>query len=157
MIETRLFIEEQILKFFVATLLVFIASGCVSGCVSGPKPADHSVAKDLNGENYQSGKLIMGVPVLERAPIQRKVSGRVFCGEGLSRFPVNYASVRFQRAKQTIASTSTDADGRYVITIATDPNGNFELLASAKCGRASQKITHHLDTNPLEMNFDLKP
>jgi hypothetical protein len=75
-------------KFSILFLFLGLAS-----CVYGPKDQGGSKLESLNGENYAATANIMGVPVLERKPVLRKIKGQVFCGEGIEQAVVSRAKV----------------------------------------------------------------
>ncbi|MEK7356053.1 MAG: hypothetical protein AAB250_06360 [Bdellovibrionota bacterium] len=88
----------------------------------------------------------MGVPVLERKPAQRKVSGKVFCGEGISQVPANHASVELVGGAKTVASVSTGNDGAYEISASLDPDSSYSLSAKGSCGKSSRGLPKDLST-----------
>src|SRR4051812_33387414 len=79
-----------------STRILFVSFIVLSGCVAANKKNDRSFAEKLSGDSYESANSVNTIPVLNKeAPVKRKISGRVFCGEGLQRIPANNAQVSF--------------------------------------------------------------
>ena len=112
----------------------------LSGCVSGPKDPGRTLKDDLNGENYSSSASVMAVPVLERKATLRKISGTIFCGEGLAQTLANKASVELVNGTQTLGSASTSSDGSYSFMAPLNSKLNYSLKAKASCGSASREL-----------------
>lgn len=124
------------MKKSVSLLVVLL----LSSCVSGPEEKGRTVADRLNGENYSRTDNIGGVPVLERKPALRTLSGRAFCGTGLSQSPVNHAAIQLFDGDNAVASASTDSGGSYLIRASLEVGVVYRLTASAKCGSASTEF-----------------
>ncbi len=128
----------------------------VCSCVSGPKDPDRSFAEKLNGDNYKSTDMIMGVPVLERKPIQKKIYGKVFCGEGITQVPANHASVALTAKGRSLASVSTDVSGAYTVSTSIENHQSYELKASATCGKSAMSLPKDFPKDGVEINVYLK-
>ena len=92
----------------------------------------------------------MGVPVLERKPVLRKISGQVYCGKGISQTPANHALVSLVRESQTISSTSTDISGNFTLATPLNPEFSYQLIASASCGQSSKSLPGALKNQMTE-------
>ena len=121
-------------------LLLLILIPIFSGCATGPKD-NRSAVEKLNGENYQRPFDIMGIPVLERKPILRQFSGRIFCGERISQYPLSRAVVTLWKSGQRISETSSAADGSYQLNSAIDTGSSYELHVVGRCGTASRALS----------------
>lgn len=119
-------------KIFIVTLLL-------TACVSGPKE-DRTFAEKLNGDNYTEQKSVMSVPVLERKLITRKISGNVWCGEGLTKRPANHARIELKKKKELIASFSTGPDGVYTLSAPLEEDAIYLLTAKSPCGSSKNEL-----------------
>lgn len=128
-------LQKAILKKSVPGFLFILC-----GCVSGPNNDGRTFAEKMNGENYESTNVIMGVPVLERKPVLRKFSGQVYCGEGITQTPANHALVSLMHENQTVSSVSTDTTGNFIIAAPIDPEYSYRLSATASCGKYSRSL-----------------
>lgn len=59
---------------------------------------------------------MLGVPVLERKPVIRVLSGHVSCGAGLSQVPSNHAIVTQRKGDRVADDVSIAADGTFVFS-----------------------------------------
>lgn len=128
--------------FFLGTIVLFF-----SGCISGPKNPDQTFAEKLNADSYESSNTVMGVPVLTRKPIYRKITGKVFCGEGLSQYPANHAAVVLTGENKTVASTLTDTNGNFNLLASISVEKAYKLQASSKCGNSTQDLSLKEESN----------
>jgi hypothetical protein len=133
-----------------AAALLFLGS-----CVSGPTD-DRTFAEKMHGDNYQDKKIIMGVPILERKLIQRKISGRVFCGEGISQTPANHAVITIHKENKNLGTASTDASGSYTLLASMDPLSTYEIRATGSCGKATATLEKGASKESPEIHFFLK-
>ena len=134
------------LSITVAIALMFY----ISGCVSGPKDPNQTFAQKLNADSYESSNSVLGVPVLTRKPIQRKVSGKITCGEGFSQRPAGHVTISLIEGNKVVASTSSNSDGTYNVLVSAAIEKTYQLKASSKCGNAIKEISLTEDAN-----FDL--
>jgi hypothetical protein len=125
----------------------------ISGCVSGPKQPDQTFAQKLNADSYESSNTVMGVPVLTRKPIQRKVSGKIMCGEGLSQRPANHATVSLNDGDIVVASASSNSDGTYTILASILIEKPYQLRVSSKCGNSIKEISLK-DDSSFDINLN---
>jgi hypothetical protein len=126
-----------------------------SGCVSGPKD-DRTFAEKMNGENYESTNVVLGVPVLERKPIQRTISGHIYCGERFIKTPLAHASVELFRKHQQVSTVLTDSDGHYNLNAEIDPSGSYRLEISGTCGAESRPLSDEDIRRASDFDFYLK-
>ncbi len=120
------------------------------GCISGPKNDGRTFAEKMNGENYESTNVVLGVPVLERKPVLRKFSGQVYCGEGITQTQANNILVSLMHENQTVSTVSTDTTGKFIIAAPIDPEFTYQLSATGSCGNASKS----LPKNPKEQKTE---
>ena len=137
--------QKVILRKPVLSIFFFLC-----GCISGPKNDGRTFAEKMNGENYQSTNVIMGVPILERKPVLRKFSGHVYCGKGITQTPANHALVSLMREDQIIASTSTDTTGNFVISAPINPDLEYQLSANSLCGKSFKSLPKNLKNENTE-------
>lgn len=128
--------------FFIGALSI-----CLSGCISGPKNSDQKFSEKLSADSYESSNSVMGVPVLTRKPLSRKIAGKILCGEGLSQRPANHAAVTLIDNDKVIASASTDVNGVYNIVASISVEKTYKLQSSAKCGTSIREISLKEDSN----------
>lgn len=119
-----------------SVILFFLGA---AGCVSGPKE-DRTFAEKMNGDNYTGQNSVMSVPVLERKLILRKISGNVWCGEGLTKRPANHARVELKKKKELVASFSTGADGAYTLSAPLEQDAIYLLTAKSSCGNSKNEL-----------------
>lgn len=122
-------------------LFIFTSLLLFSACVYGPKDPDRTFAEQLSGENYKSTNVIIGVPVLERKLVETKISGRVFCGEGISQVPANHTVIRLIYSNKVISTTTTDNTGNYSISAPLETKKDYELIASTACGSSKFSVS----------------
>lgn len=125
------------------------------GCVSGPKDSARSYTDALNGENYESTNVIMGVPVLVRKPLNTKIFGKAFCGEGISNVPANHAEITLLHGDKIISKVWTETNGSFVVSSPRDPELTYILNAKASCGRDTLRISKVFNAEK-ETNLYLK-
>ncbi|MGE0634312.1 MAG: hypothetical protein AB7O96_17995 [Pseudobdellovibrionaceae bacterium] len=123
---------------------------CVAGCISGPKNADQKFSEKLNADSYESSGTVLGVPVLTRAPLVRKISGKVLCGEGLSLRPATYVAISLLDNGKVVATSSTDMNGEYNLSTSVSADKTYKIHASSKCGTSSKEVSLK-----DQSNFDL--
>jgi hypothetical protein len=104
----------------------------LSACVSGPKPKvvdpKAGAAQYLNGENYESPVVILGVvAVVERKIKPSTIRGQVLSGATRMPFPVNGAQVRMERAGELLASVRTGPDGKFEF-VGAFADGEYDLV-----------------------------
>lgn len=141
---------------YLPRIFSFLAVWGLSGCFTGPKESNRTLADKLNYENYKRVGHVGGIPFGETRPVQRKISGRVLCGQSTMSNPVNNAVVSLQKDDQVIGSTSTTADGKYVVTGRIDAVGNYTLVVKSHCGEKSLRIPAGLTHELREQNFYLQ-
>ena len=134
----------------VALLLVWV------GCASKPNEPRSTVAERLNGENYDSTVAIMAVPIGDRKSVQKKVSGRVYCGDGLSQRPSAHALVSLNCGTKIQVSTSTDVDGRYGLSVGVQTEKACRLSVRSVCGQALKDLSLIRDEELREQDFFIK-
>ncbi|MES3036374.1 MAG: hypothetical protein V4736_00585 [Bdellovibrionota bacterium] len=76
-----------------------------------------------------------------KAGTNRKISGKVFCGEGISQYPANQAQIKIMDGKKVIASITTGPTGDYEVSSAFVRNKNYQIEAEAKCGKVSRQFS----------------
>lgn len=128
--------------FFIGTIGILI-----SGCISGPKNPEQKFSEKLNGDSYESSNTVIGVPVLTRKPISKKISGRIYCGEGLSQRLANHVTVSLLDNDKIVSTASTDSNGIFSITANISLEKSYKLQAAAKCGTATKEISLKDDSN----------
>ncbi|MFN7905405.1 MAG: hypothetical protein ACK5P5_09500 [Pseudobdellovibrionaceae bacterium] len=94
----------------------------------------------MSGENYESTNVVLGVPILERKPITRKISGQVFCGEGITQTAVNHATVSLISENKIVTSTSTDIRGNYMISTPLNAEVSYQIKVTSSCGESIRPL-----------------
>lgn len=113
----------------------------LTSCTVFQKTKGMSAAEKANGENYQSSNAVGSFPVGNQlAPVMRKITGKVYCGHGLSQVPANKAQVELTQNSITQFSGKTDANGEYVILQALEPKKTYFLSAKSKCGETRTEV-----------------
>lgn len=140
-----------------AVLIIFSFS--VSSCIpfiSGEK-SKHSKATDLLKEDsYQSAASIGPVFVATLKPVTRKVSGRVYCGEGLAQRPANKATVNIMNNGKMIATATTESDGAFSFSTKFELDGGYEYSVKSSCGTKTTAVPSDLSRDLENQDFWIK-
>lgn len=129
-----------------------------TGCIYGPENPHQTFTEKLNHDSYDSAYLVMGVPVLNRKLPFKKVTGKVYCGEGISLKPINHATVNLVENDKIISTVSTDTNGFYVFTFnfSVENPQQYLLQCSEKCGQARKEISFQKELGDLSYDLFLK-
>ncbi len=122
-------------------------------CVSGPKNDGRSFVEKMSGENYESTNVVLGIPILERKPVTRKISGQVFCGEGITQTAANHAIVSLISENKIVTSTSTDIRGNYLISTLLNPEISYQIRVTSSCGESVRPLEKDSNLKLAEENF----
>lgn len=116
--------------------VLFLVLGCQ---VWGPK-SDETFVEKMNGENKAPPAVMTGSPgvLITGDQPRRKISGTVFCGDGVSRFPANAAKVIFFEGSAKIAELSTASNGSFSASEYFKRGVEYTVQATAVCGFKSQ-------------------
>jgi hypothetical protein len=118
-----------------------IIATILAGCVSTPKNENRTFVEKLNGDNYSDKSTVLGIPVGARSAQVRKVSGSVYCGEGIERTQVNNAQIILKNGSKILVTTSTNLEGWYSLSIPVDTKAIYELHVQSSCGEKSISLS----------------
>lgn len=140
-------------------LLVGLISFSLISCVpfiSGEKSKYSKPTDVLKEDSYESAAQVGPVFVGKLKPVTRKISGRVYCGEGLSQRPANKATIELVIKNKTIKSTTSEVDGSYFFSASFELDGEYSFLISARCGKTTAKLPSDLTNDLLNQDFWIK-
>lgn len=86
---------------------------------------------------------------------ERRLSGRVVCGDGALSPPAAHARVELKKDFKVVGSVSAGSDGRYVLSASIDPKASYILSAVAACGNGSRALPAGLPGDLREQNLSL--
>ena len=126
-------------------ILLCISAYFAFGCVTGPKQTKNSEGVNTGGERYELAGNVLGVPVINRVPVQAIISGKV-----LSRDPLDIVSagteVQLLQSNKLIAKVNTgpkedfrfvgDYVGSYILKV---ENRRFYGFREVKIDSSEQK------------------
>ncbi|MBC7464713.1 MAG: hypothetical protein H7256_01870 [Bdellovibrio sp.] len=112
----------------------FVLSGCVT-------------------ESTKSSALVEGTATTSAT---KKITGKVFCLVNKKQVPVNNALVSVTKENSIMFSTTTAADGSYVLPSSFESDGSYGLQAKAACGILSRKLPKGAKDEIANENFILK-
>jgi hypothetical protein len=125
-------------------LLWMILAVSTTGCIVSPTKDDRSGVENMNGQNYESSNAVVVAPVVavldKKVPIQRKISGRAFCGEGLEQSPANHAKLTLKDGPTVLSTASTDSVGQYSFLASVGKSKSYNLIIEGKCGRSEKTV-----------------
>ena len=137
-------------------LALILILAALAGCITrGPKNPAVTTAEALNGENYSSFSQVGPVYLLERKTIPMKITGRVFCGEGLTAAGANRADVKIQKDSKVLNSSMAAFDGSYLLEVPYDGSAEYTISALAKCGRATVSLPGALTKTTTSLDIHL--
>lgn len=120
--------------------ILFILLFLFAGCASAPEEVD-LYAEDRRTEDQRNEPA--PAPVQYKAdpnlPV-RKISGKVWCGEGLTRKSANSARIELKWQNQLVAAISTGADGNYTLSAPLKPEAIYLLTAKGSCGSYTSEL-----------------
>jgi hypothetical protein len=146
-------------NFLILAVSVWVC-GISIGCISGPKDPEQNFAEQFNGENYNTSKGMgadhLVVPVLSRKEVRRIISGKVYCGEGISQYPANNAVIVLSCQGQKQDSGSTKNDGTFQLNLPYPVGDECALQFTSKCGMAHLELPELISRDYPEQNIHLK-
>jgi hypothetical protein len=87
----------------------------------------------------------------------KKISGKVFCVVNKKPVAVNNAQVSVTKDSAVMFSTSTAADGSYVLPSSFESDGTYGLQAKASCGKTlSRRLPKGFKDEIANENFILR-
>ena len=117
-------------------ILFLFASFLIAGCSQFQKTNNLSAADKSKAANHPTSN---AAPT-QSAPLERKISGKVYCGHGLSQAPASKAQIELTQNSVTVFSGKSDASGNYVILQTMEPKKIYFLSAKSKCGETRTEV-----------------
>lgn len=117
--------------------------------ISGEKSKYSKPTDVLKEDSYQSAASLGPVFVGKLKPVTRKISGRIYCGEGLSQRPANKATVALMNNNKTVQSITTEHDGTFSFSATFELEGKYSYLIKSSCGTLKAAVPNDL-TNDLD-------
>lgn len=88
--------------------------------------------------------------------VVRKISGHIYCGEGLSQRPANRARIDLVEKKKILLTVTSDMDGTYTLSYQPGIKENFQFSISASCGSIKESLNKDLIKNSTPVDFWIK-
>jgi hypothetical protein len=142
-------------KIFLLSLIGFF---CTTACVWSPKRSDATYADKLNGENYSSAIAVGGPPnIIVTGPlrVERRISGIIYCGEGLSKIQIRQAQIELKDGPHVVSTGTWKENGQYLIRASFEQNKEYQVHVKSKCGEASKTVPKNLTQDLAEFDFQL--
>ncbi len=122
----------------------------IVGCfTSGPKSKYSKTTDILKEDSYESSAQIGPVFVGKTKAVTRKISGRIYCGEGLKQVPANKATLELKNKEKVVRTISTEADGTYSFSSTFELEGDYIFSITSRCGKIvatlPRDLTHDLE------------
>jgi hypothetical protein len=130
----------------------------LTSCAIGPKDPNGTYADMLNGENSRSGMSVgVGVPLIisNPNPVQRRISGKIFCGEGIAETLIRNADIELKKDTKVVAQGSWREGGTFVIQASFDRNTHYIVAVKTRCGEGSKPVPLNLLSDLTDFNFHL--
>ena len=141
------------LRVILISSLVLFIGACV---VTGPKSKYSKPADVLKEDSYTSGAQIGPVFVGERKEVTRKISGRIYCSEGMKQVPANKATIEIRNKNKVVRSTSAEVDGTYAFSSTFELEGEYVFAIIARCGKLTVALPRDLTNDLINQDFWIK-
>ncbi len=146
------------MKTVVCILIVAIFS--LSSCVFVPE------AKEKNSDGSPTDLIVvpqLAAPVYVAAALLdssgravNKISGRVYCGDGMKQRPANRARIDVLDKAKVLTTITTDMDGSYTLQYKPGFREDFQFSISANCGQVKDTLRKDVIKNFAEVDFWIK-
>jgi hypothetical protein len=140
-------------------LISFVFLFLFVACAVGRKDPNGTYADSLNGEHSKSGMFVTaGVPVFlsDPAPVQRRITGRIFCGRGIDETVVRHGDVALITDGKVAANASWKDGGIFAISAVFNRNVAYTVKVKVACGEASKPVPLNLLSDLTDFDFHMQ-
>jgi hypothetical protein len=140
-------------------LLSFVFLFLFVACAVGRKDPNGTYADRLNGEKSKSGMFVSaGVPVIlaDPAPVQRRITGRIFCGQGIDETVVRHGDVALISDGKAVANAAWKEGGTFAISAVFNRNVAYTVKVKVACGEASKPVPLNLLSDLTDFDFHMQ-
>ena len=130
---------------------------CLGACItSGPKSKYSKATDILKEDTYESSAQIDPVFVGKTKAVTRKISGRIYCGEGLKQVPANKATLELKNKDKIVRTLSTEPDGTYSFSSTFELVGPYSFAINSRCGKMLAILPSDLSHDLENQDFWIK-
>ncbi len=143
----------KLIALFAITTLLSL-SACIP-VISGKSSKNSKPADVLSEDGYSSSASIGPVFIANSKPASRKISGRIYCGEGMRQVPANRATVEIKNKNKVTATASTETDGSFAMKATFELEGDYTYAIKGRCGQLFAKVPN-LTSDLTNQDFWIK-
>jgi hypothetical protein len=124
--------------------------------ISGEKSKYSKPTDVLKEDSYQSAAALGPVFVGKLKAVTRKISGRIYCGDGPSQRPANKAAIELVNNKKVVRSTTSESDGTYSFSATFELEGGYSFSIKSNCGQIAAPVPSDLTKDLENQDFWIK-
>ena len=142
-------------RYFLLTAILLLTS-CVITPDQREKNPDGSTAAVMLFPQAAAPVYIAAALLDQSGRVLNKISGHVYCGDGVKQRPANRARIELWEKTKILTTITTDMDGSYSLNYKPGFKEDFHFMISSSCGQLKDVLRKEVVKNYDTVDFWIK-